>query len=257
MLESEKEIQQPQATPSEKAENALKDIYCVSGLGADERVFQKLRFEGYRPIHIQWIDPEAKESIGNYTKRLAEQIKGERPILIGLSFGGIIAVEIAKNIATEKVILISSTKNKQEVPFYFQIFRWLPIYLLVPAKFMLWIGKLFASWFFSLETVDERKLLKEILFDTDARFMKWAIHQVVTWKNELIPDNTYHIHGQSDRIFPYRFVHEDFDVKKGGHFMIMNQAEYISNLIQKIIDLKTEAEAIDKSDGVICTPENS
>ena len=79
------------------------------------------------------------------------------------------------------------------------------------------------------------------MFDTDARFVKWAIHQVVTWKNELIPENIYHIHGESDRIFPYQFVHEDFNVKKGGHFMIMNQAEHISNLIQKIVDLKVTA----------------
>ena len=237
MLESEKE-RKSQPSPSEKLENALKDIYCVSGLGADERVFQKLKFEGYRPIHIKWIEPEAKESISDYTKRLAEQIKAERPILIGLSFGGLIAVEIAKHIATEKVILISSTKKQQEVPFYFKIFRWLPIHRLLPAKFLLWIGRFFAAWFFSLQSIDERKLLNAILFDTDARFMKWAINQVVIWKNELIPENIYHIHGESDRIFPYQFVHEDFNVKKGGHFMIMSQAEYISNLIQKIVDLK-------------------
>lgn len=219
--------------------NAVKNIYCVSGLGADERVFKKLKFAGYQPIHIQWIEPKTKESITDYTKRLSNQITVKNPILIGLSFGGIIAVEISKQITTEKVILISSTKNQQEVPFYFQIFRWLPIYQLLPAKFMLWIGQFMASWFFSLESIHERKLLKAILFDTNARFMKWAIHQVVIWQNELIPNNIYHIHGECDRIFPYQFVQEDFNVKQGGHFMIMNQAEYISNLIQKIVDLNT------------------
>lgn len=220
----------------EQAENALKDIYCVSGLGADKRVFQKLKFEGYQPVHIKWLEPEMGEDITDYSQRLTEQIKSSKPILIGLSFGGIVAVEMAKQIATEKVILISSTKNQHEVPFYFQIFRWLPIYLLLPAKLMLWVGQLIASWFFSLETVDERKLFRAILFDTNARFMKWAIHQVVMWKNELIPNNIYHIHGESDRIFPLRFVDEDFRVQKGGHFMVMNQAECISNLIQRIID---------------------
>ena len=229
-----------QPTVAEKVQNSLKDIYCVSGLGADKRVFQKLKFEGYQPIHIRWLEPEQGESIADYTQRLTTQIKADKPILIGLSFGGIIAVEIAKHITTEKVILISSTKNKREVPFYFQVFRWLPIHLLLPAGFMLWVGQLFASWFFSLESIDERKLLKAILFDTNAQFMKWAIHQVVTWKNELIPENIYHIHGESDRIFPFKYVHEDFNVRKGGHFMIMNQAEYISNLIQKIVDLNSK-----------------
>ncbi|MGB5711821.1 MAG: alpha/beta hydrolase [Waterburya sp.] len=226
-----------QSTSVKESENTLKNIYCVSGLGADERVFQKLKFPGYQLIHIQWKEPQPGENIAHYTQRLTAQIKSPRPILIGLSFGGIIAVEIAKQIAPEKVILISSTKNKQEIPFYFQIFRWLPIYLLLPARLMLWIGQLLATWFFSLETIDERKLLKAIFFDTNGRFVKWAIHQIVIWKNELVPENTYHIHGESDRIFPFQFVQEDFCVKKGGHFMIMNQADYISNLIQNIVNL--------------------
>ncbi|MEO1802833.1 MAG: hypothetical protein AAFR62_20845, partial [Cyanobacteria bacterium J06629_2] len=92
---------------------------------------------------------------------------------------------------------------------------------------------------------DERKLLRAILYDTNAKFMKWAIHQVVTWKNELIPPNVFHIHGESDRIFPYRYVREDFSVSRGGHFMIMNRAEYISSLIQRIIELNSETELAD------------
>ena len=227
---------EPQSTLTERLENSLKNIYCVSGLGADERVFQKLKFEGYQPIHICWVEPDRGETIADYARRLTTQIKSERPILIGLSFGGIIAIEMAKQIDTEKVILISSTKNEQEVPFYFKIFRWLPIYRLLPAKLILWFARLLASWFFSLETSDERKLFRAILFDTDAKFMKWAIDRVVTWKNELIPNNTFHIHGKGDRIFPYRYVSEDFSVEHGGHFMIMNRAERISNLIQKIVD---------------------
>ena len=225
------------ATPKEKLENSLKDIYCISGLGADERVFQKLKLQGYQPVHIRWVAPKMQESISDYAQRLTKQIKSDSPILIGLSFGGIIAVEIAKQLNTKKVILISSTKNQQEIPFYFKIFRWLPIHLLLPAKIILWFGQLLASWFFSLETIDERKLFRAILLDTDAKFTKWAIHQIISWKNELTPENIYHVHGESDRIFPYKFIHEDFSITKGGHFMILNRAEHISQLIQKIIDL--------------------
>lgn len=229
-----------QPTLSERVENSLKDIYCISGLGADERVFQKLEFQGYRPVHICWVEPQTGESIADYARRLTDQIKAERPILIGLSFGGAIAMEIAKQIDTEKVILISSVKNQREIPFYFRLFRWLPLYRLLPARLMLWFARFLAAWFFSLKTLDEQKLFRAILFDTDARFVKWAIHQIVTWKNQLVPPNVYHIHGMSDRIFPSRFVDEDFSVERGGHFMIMSQAERISNLIQKIIDVDLE-----------------
>jgi pimeloyl-ACP methyl ester carboxylesterase len=224
-------------TPIERLENSQKNLYCLSGLGTDDRVFQKLKFQGYQPIHIHWIEPKKGENIAAYAQRLTVQIKSDYPILIGLSFGGIIAVEIAKQIATEKVILISSTKNKHEVPFYFQIWRWLPVYRLLPARFILWVSQVLVGWFFSLETIAERKLLRAIIFDVNAKLLKWSIHQIVTWKNESVPDNIYHIHGESDRIFPLRFIHEDFNVKHGGHLMIMNQAEYLSQLIQKIVDL--------------------
>jgi pimeloyl-ACP methyl ester carboxylesterase len=225
----------PPAQGMERLENALKDIYFVSGLGADERVFRLLKFEGYQPVHIRWLDPEPNEAIDHYAQRLIAQIHTDRPIIVGLSFGGIISVEIAKQIAVEKVIIISSAKDQFEIPPYFKFFRWFPVHCIFPFKSLLWAGYWLAYWFFSLETIDERHLLKAILLDTDARFIKWATHKVVTWKNQTIPDNLYHIHGLSDRIFPVRFVNPDFTVEQGGHFMIMNRAVQISALLEKLM----------------------
>lgn len=222
-------------TIEEKIENAQKDIYCISGLGADERVFQQLQFAGYQPVHIRWIDPELNESIASYAKRLSAQINSDKPILIGLSFGGIIAIEIAKQIETEKVILVSSAKDKTEIPFYFKTFRWFPLHRIFPFKSILWAISWLLYWFFGLETKDECQLLKAILVDTDARFLKWAIHRVVVWQNETIPECLYHIHGLCDRIFPFRFVEADFAIERGGHLMIMNKASQISSLLKKIL----------------------
>ena len=218
-----------------RKEKASKNIYCISGLGADKRVFTNLQFKGYQPVHIEWLAPEKKESLADYVKRLKEDIAEENPILIGLSFGGIVAVEIAKQIATEKVILISSAKIAAEIPWYFRIFRWLPVHLLIPFKSLLWAVYWLINWFFGLETQDERKLLKAILVDTDAKFLKWAINCVVFWKNETIPDSLHHIHGTSDRIFPLAFIEPDIIVEKGGHFMVMNRAKSISQFIDHII----------------------
>ncbi len=216
-------------------ENALKDLYFVSGLGADKRVFRLLKIEGYQPVYIRWLDPERGESIEAYAKRLTEQIKSDKPILVGLSFGGMISVEMAKHIEIEKVILISSVKDRFEIPPYFRAFRWFPVHRVFPFKSLLWAGYGIADWFFSIADSDEKKLLKAILVDTDAQFIKWALHKVVTWKNETISENLYHIHGMSDRIFPIRFVQSDIAVEHGGHFMIMNQAAQISNILKKIM----------------------
>jgi pimeloyl-ACP methyl ester carboxylesterase len=216
-------------------EKALKNIYFFSGLGADERVFRLLKFEGYQPVHIHWLDPKRGEPIDNYAKRMAAQIKSDRPTLVGLSFGGMIAVEITKHIEVEQVILISSAKTKFEIPFYFKLFRWLPIHRVFPFKSLLWAECWFGYWFFSVESRDQRQLLKSILQDTDAHFLKWALHKVVTWDNEFVPDNLCHLHGSSDRVFPIYFVNPDIAVEKAGHLMILNRAAQISTLLGKVI----------------------
>ncbi|TGL60040.1 alpha/beta hydrolase, partial [Leptospira sarikeiensis] len=35
----------------------MKNIYLISGLGADERVFRNIDFKGENPKYIRWIDP--------------------------------------------------------------------------------------------------------------------------------------------------------------------------------------------------------
>ena len=97
----------------------MKDIYLLSGLGADHRVLQDLDFSGYNITFIKWIQLIKNESIEDYAKRLTEQIITQNPIIIGLSFGGIMAVEIGKLIDTERIILIASAKTKFEIPFYY------------------------------------------------------------------------------------------------------------------------------------------
>lgn len=88
-----------------------KKIYLISGLGADERMFQRLNFYNFEPVYLQWISPKKNESISDYAARLKSQITEEKPIIIGLSLGGMMAVEISKQIKTEKVVLISSIKT--------------------------------------------------------------------------------------------------------------------------------------------------
>jgi pimeloyl-ACP methyl ester carboxylesterase len=225
----------PHSHGMQRHENALKDIYFFSGLGADERVFRLLKFEGYQPVHIHWLDPQRGEPIADYAKRLVAQIQSDRPTIVGLSFGGMIAVEIAKHIEVEQVIIISSAKTKAEIPFYFKLFRWLPIHRVFPFKSLLWAEYWLGYWIFSVDSLDQRQLLRSILQDTDAHFLKWALHQVVIWSNEFVPENLCHLHGSSDRVFPIRFVAPDFTVEKGGHLMILNRAGQISTVLRKII----------------------
>lgn len=209
-----------------------KNIYIFSGLGADERVFKKLNFSGFSITFIRWIIPQNLETIENYAKRLLDQIPTIRPTLIGLSFGGLIAVEVAKQIETEKVILISSAKIKSEIPFYYRWAGQLRIHKLFPTKFLKKYNFL-SSYFFGATSSSDKQILKAILDDTDPTFLIWAIDKVVCWENETPIKNTTHIHGTSDRILPFRFVTCDYKIQKGGHFMTLNKAEELSQILRR------------------------
>lgn len=92
-------------------------IYAISGLGADKRVFEHLTLE-HDLVHIDWIKPKPKEPIVAYAKRLIEAYgidnKGDFGIL-GVSFGGLIAVEISKLTNPKFTILISSVETRKEL----------------------------------------------------------------------------------------------------------------------------------------------
>jgi pimeloyl-ACP methyl ester carboxylesterase len=211
---------------------AMKEIYFIPGLGADRRVFQYLDLSEYSVHYISWIEPLEDEQIEHYASRLVNQIKSSDPTLIGVSFGGMMAVEIAKQIKTAKVVLISSARMQREVPSYFKRLGRLGIQNIIPASWWKRPNRLL-YYFFGIHTAQERVLLSEIVRDTDSRFLKWAIRQIVHWKNEIIPANTILIHGSADRLFPQSQA--DITIPEGGHFMIVSRASEISGHLRRIL----------------------
>ena len=219
---------------TEKYYALTKELYILSGLGADKRVFQRLDFSDFKATFIKWIVPKDKETIENYATRLLDQITSKNPTLIGLSFGGIIAVEIAKQIDTEKVILIASAKTKNEIPFYYRFTGQLGIHKLLPTR-LLKSSNFMTNWFFGTSSTFDKQLLRQILIDTDPTFLKWAIDKVVTWTNRTQTENVFHIHGTSDKILPVNFVNCNLKIKDGGHLMTLNKADELNKILQEQI----------------------
>ena len=92
------------------------NLYIISGLGADAKVFSRIKFnENIKPIHIDWLIPEREEDFYHYTRRMAEKIDTSEPFcLLGYSFGGIVAQEINKLKPAEKVVILGSIRSDKE-----------------------------------------------------------------------------------------------------------------------------------------------
>lgn len=207
-------------------------VYFISGLGADERVFQFLDLPGVIQIHIKWTNPADKEPLSKYAESLISQIDQHEPVnLIGISFGGVIAQEIAKLIPCRRIIILSSVKSPAEYSWQLSFIAITKIHRLFPASFLKWSNTLTADYYFSTRSKKESELLHRIIKETDNHFMLWAIDQLMRWKNPEPLTNMVHIHGTADRIFPKSPVKNYIPVQDGGHFMVVNKSVELSRKI--------------------------
>lgn len=213
-----------------------KHIYLISGLGADERVFQNLEFpEGYETHFLPWIKPLSHdEPIEEYAARMARRILHPNPVMLGLSFGGMMSIEIARQQPVEKVILLSSIKHKRELPPYYNKLA-KRLLRTLPDKLVFGHRQFIVRLFMQTSTEQERQLLQDYLYSQhkDHFYMRWALNAVLSWQNEWVPPSLVHIHGSNDRPFPRRFVQPTHTIIKGGHFMVMNRAREINRILER------------------------
>ena len=213
----------------------MKKIYCISGLGADEGAFSRLDIHGHELVYLPWLLPEKNESIYAYAKRMSILITDENPIIMGLSFGGMMAIEIAKFLPVKKIILISSITLMNELP------GWMK------SAAILKLNKMFTMRSHQvLEPVQNRllgvsknsaeiEMVRNYRKNAPVLYTTWAVNEVINWRNNFKHPSIFHIHGDNDKMFPIKKLSPTYIVKGGGHFMIMNKATEVSAYINSIL----------------------
>lgn len=213
------------------------NTYFISGLGADKRIFSKLKLdEKINIIHVDWINPVKNESLSVYAERLSKVIDKAQPFaLVGVSFGGMIAVEIAKVLKPTKTIIISSTMLSIHLPVLYRFAGSLGLLNIIPAKLLKSSNKLTQNYYFGTRSGSEKVLLSKIIKDTDPIFLKWAIGSILSWQNKIKPERIFHIHGTNDKILYSKKATPDFVINNGTHFMVYQNAVEISGIINKLL----------------------
>jgi pimeloyl-ACP methyl ester carboxylesterase len=159
---------------------------------------------------------------------MADGIDLSRPfVLVGLSFGGIVAIEIHQQFPALQVILISSISNRNELPWYFRFagsvgLHQSPILPLIKK----WDKAMY--WFFGTRSARLRGYLKERMDQTTLTYLKWSLNAIVHWKQAEKPKGVIHLHGSKDKLFPIQYCCPDYIVQGGSHFMVVTHAREIS-----------------------------
>lgn len=222
------------------SDNKPKDhIYMMPGLAANSRIFENIKISNrrYQLYKIDWIKPKLDEDLKDYCKRLSIKIKHKNVIFLGVSFGGIIVQELSKIVETKKIIIVSSVKSHKEFP---KLFKFAKHYDLdKPIPYSLFDSLIKNSVKFKLNKFYKRiDLAEKYLTEREEYYLKWAVDNLLRWKNDTVKPNLIHIHGTKDKIFPIKNIDNCIKVEGGNHEMIIIRAKWFNENLEKIISTR-------------------
>lgn len=212
-------------------------VYLMPGLAASSTIFEHLKLpdDTFELFYLEWFLPEDKESIEAYAFRMTQKIKHENPVLIGVSFGGILVQEMAMHIPTRKVIIISSVKSNLELPLRMKIAKSTKAYKIIPTHLVSNIEAL-AKYTFGENVVSRRlKLYEKYLQMRDKKYLDWAIENVILWRRTKPDKNVIHIHGDADAVFPIRHIKNSIVINGATHILVLMKYKWLNENLPKLI----------------------
>lgn len=206
-------------------------IHFISALGADSSIYSNIELSSVYPVnHVKWLIPLKNESIESYCQRLiAENDIAENDLLIGTSFGGIVAVEIGKLIQLKKIILISSISTCYEKPPKFKFLNLFRFNKLVP-KALLNNPNLIIKSCFGDVSKNERTFLSAMIIHYNVDLVYWSLNQIMKFDNKTTHRNIVKINGCNDKTFPIKNIRTDYMID-GTHLMVYSNAKEISKVL--------------------------
>jgi pimeloyl-ACP methyl ester carboxylesterase len=211
-------------------------VYMMPGLAASSSIFERIILPDdlFETVLLEWEIPVDKETLPEYAKRMAQKIRHPNPVLIGVSFGGILVQEMARFVEARKVIIISSVKTKIEFPRRMKVAKTTKAYKLIPTNLVANVESL-AKFSFGAKIDQRLKLYEKYIRIRDKCYLDWAIEQIILWDRTVADENVVHFHGDEDDVFPIKNIKNCIVVKGGTHAMILNKYKWLNENLSKII----------------------
>lgn len=211
-------------------------VYLMPGMAASPKIFENIKLpEDQFEIHyLEWVSPLEDELLADYAFRMAQFIKHDNIVLLGVSFGGVLVQEISKHINVTKLIIVSSVKSMNEIPKHMLLAKATKAYKLVPTQLASNID-VFAKYAFGDVVTKRLELYKKYLSVNDSKYLSWAIKNMVCWNQENPRSGIIHIHGDNDAVFPVKNISNCISIKNGTHIMIINKYKWFNKNLPRII----------------------
>jgi pimeloyl-ACP methyl ester carboxylesterase len=193
----------------------------------------------------RWIEPlSERESLPSYAKRLAATLDTSRPFYLGgISFGGMLAQEVARHVRPERIFLLSSCTSRRGIPHAYRVAGDVLLPYLVPAilnplkslpsrvrsfgpamSLPKWPSHLLAC----------NRLAQEMVRDCSAERFRWSVQALLRWDGHDDPiAPIVHIKGDRDNVLPHHLCRPTHLVQGAGHLMNMTHAPRVNEIIAR------------------------
>lgn len=207
-------------------------IYLLPGMTSDFPVYSRLFPLLPSARVVDFLPPEPRETLVSYSSRMAALLPGDAYIG-GVSFGGIVALEISRILRPRGCILISSIRHPCELPPWFRI--WRPFGGRCCSALLRTIGGAASLVPRSVRTASTIRVIK--LTGDRGNWHRWATSAVLDWKPKLLGEfcPILQIHGTADTTFPIRYVHPDVSIPSGSHALPLSHPDEVAAAIRSFM----------------------
>lgn len=210
----------------------------LPGLGADGRLFDPQRAEFPDLVCPAWLEPARGETLVSYARRMAELVPRQRPLVLGgVSFGGMLAIEMAPVVKPDALVLIGSCQSPAEIDGKLRLASMAGPFIPTPAgERARVLGRVFIRSLGPMRR-EHREQLEVMIDAVPFSFIRWAGSAIFGWKGAEPPTCPFvRIHGGKDKIIPMRrdLVHEL--IPGAGHVPNVSHAPEVNGVLRRVIE---------------------
>ncbi|MDO3379802.1 alpha/beta hydrolase [Geoalkalibacter halelectricus] len=211
-------------------------LILFPGLGADHRMFSRLKEVGVEFITFPLPEPVAGEGLSEYALRATGTLKLSADDFIGgCSFGSVVATAVSRQVPSRGLILIGGALNGMTL----RGFKWLP--RIFRPYFPLSLFKPFLRtdqamhYLFGSDNQAMNDLASAMLADTSDTMLVRGGRMLAVYGEQLKPlCPVFAIHGSMDRVMDPPPVEKCLIVPDAGHGIAYTHADEVATFLKEI-----------------------
>ena len=230
-------------------------LILISGLAADETIFQRQVSAFRKVIPVKWIDVASTDTLEDYADKLAASLVdqvGTGPCYVaGLSLGGMMAPMIASHFNTKACILISTIRKPSEFPKRYRVFKFFCRHcspIIAGGHFLLKMLVTCTMPIWRRLRSPERIIIMQQLYGCNSRYFAQQLRMLFTWTlcpkswrhdftldpTERYPFPIYQIHGMHDHVLMCSHTKPD-RIVDGRHVLPLYRTEEVNGFIESVM----------------------